>query len=120
MISHDFKCNVTISKMCIYWYIILKIILCFRWFCGFETKLSENMILVYILHIVGNYSNSRPPIYSMLTVLLETQFENEVKINTIYSNEKKNMTLQKLERIENTIKAYDKYKSCKSKKKKIM
>jgi len=47
------------------------------------------MISVYILHIVGNYSNSHPPIYSVLTVLLETQFETEVKINKMYSNEKK-------------------------------
>jgi len=72
------------------------------------------MISVYILHIVGNYSNSHSPIYSVLTVLPEAHFETEVKINTIYSNEKKNMTLQKPERIENTIKVYDKYKSCKS------
>jgi len=46
------------------------------------------MILVYILHII--VGNSHPPIYSVLTVtvLLETQSETEVKINTIYSNEK--------------------------------
>jgi len=63
----------------------------------------------------GQFYYSYPPIYSVLTVLLETQSETDVKIYSIISNnEKKKMTLRETERIETIIRAYDKYKSCKS------
>jgi len=51
----------------------------------------------------------------VLTVLLETQSETDIKIYTIISNiEKKKITLRETERIETIIRAYNKYKSCKS------
>lgn len=51
----------------------------------------------------------------MLTVLLETQTETDVKIYSIISNnEKKKINLRETECIETIIRAYDKYKSCKS------
>jgi len=63
---------------------------------------------VFIEHYCYEFYSSHSPIYSVLTVLLETQSETAVKIYTVSSNEAKNIKIKETERIETSIRFYDK------------